>query len=183
MTGRAGPGGSAGGAHLRPPGAGRGEPPLVTDRLELPVVTAAIARAVLHGDLADLPDGLHAAPGWPTADTVDGLRMEPPDGVGSRLVVRRDTREVIGELGWKGGPDATGTAEIGYGLAVRSRRRGYGTEAVRAFTDWVLGPGGAVAVRAEVVTDNLASRRLLERIGFELDRVDRTVVWYRRERG
>lgn len=164
--------------------------PLVTARLELPVVTAALAAGLLAGRGDALPDGLTAAPGWPTADTLDGLRVEfghaadvPPDhtGAGTRLVVRRDSAEVIGELGWKGGPDGDGTAEIGYGLAPGQRGRGYGTEAVAAFTDWALGDGGATVLVAEVLADNLPSRRLLERLGFRLDRVESTVVWYRRE--
>ena len=164
---------------------------LVTARLELPVVTPALAAGLLAGRGDALPDGLTAAPGWPTADTLDGLRTEfghtgdvPPDhtGAGTRLVVRRDTAEVIGELGWKGGPDQGGTAEIGYGLAAGQRGRGYGTEAVGAFVDWALDAGGAAALVAEVIADNLPSRRLLERLGFELDRVESTVVWYRRDR-
>lgn len=161
---------------------------LVTDRLELVVVTGAVVDAVLSGDLAALPSGLRAAPGWPTAGTVDGMRLSPrpesdaaTDG-GTRLVVLRRTAEVIGDLGWKGGPDADGVAEIGYGLAAPWRGQGYGTEAVGGFSDWALGPGGAAALIAEVLTDNRASRRVLERVGFALDRVERTAVWYRRPR-
>lgn len=164
---------------------------LLTARLELPAVTAEVARAVLHARLHGLPDGMLAAPGWPTADTVDGFRLSwQPPGVsldpepsgGSRLVVLRDTREVIGDLGWKGGPGPDGVVEIGYGLAAPSRGQGYGTEAVGAFADWALGPGGAETLTAEVVADNTASRRLLERLGFALDRVDGASVWYARSR-
>ncbi len=161
-------------------------PPLTTDRLQLSLVTPEVTVAVLSRDLAALPDGLLAAPGWPTADTVNGMRMSAgaaaePDG-GSRLVVLRATGEVIGDLGWKGGPGADGSTEIGYGLAVPSRGHGYGTEAVAAFSAWALGPGGASALTAEVLAENTPSRRLLERVGFTLDRVERTALWYRRDR-
>lgn len=170
---------------------GSGPRVLLTERLELPAVTAEVARAVLHARLTGLPDGMLAAPGWPTPDTVDGFRLswqgpggspDPEPSGGSRLVVRRDTREVIGDLGWKGGPGPDGVVEIGYGLAAASRGQGYGTEAVGAFADWALGPGGAGTLTAEVVADNTASRRLLERVGFSLDRVDGASVWYARAR-
>jgi len=166
---------------------------LRTERLLLLSVTPPLARAVLDGHLDEdpdrLPDGLRAAPGWPTADTVNGLRLsfgdvdaqqEPQASGGSRVIVRADTGEVIGDLGWKGGPDESGVAEIGYGLAGPSRRQGYGTEAVAAFADWALGPGGASSLIAEVLADNVASRRLLERVGFTVDHVVNTAVWYRR---
>ena len=170
----------------------------LTARLELPAVTADIARAVLDSRLDSLPDGLRTAPSWPTPHTVDGIRlswqMPGPDGTGaaphvdpepsggSRLVVLRRTREVIGDLGWKGGPGADGVVEIGYGLAAPSHGQGYGTEAVGAFADWALGPGGARTLTAEVLADNAASRRLLERLGFALDRVAGAAVWYARSR-
>lgn len=174
---------------------------LLTDRLELPAVTAAIAHALLDSRPDSLPDGLRTAAGWPTTDTLDGIRMswqaagrhradspappDPPDpepSGGSRLVVLRDTREVIGDLGWKGGPGPDGVVEIGYGLAAPSRGQGYGTEAVGAFANWALGPGGATTLTAEVLADNTASRRLLERIGFTLDHVAGGAVWYARSR-
>ena len=150
-------------------------------------MTAEVARAVLASAVDHLPDGLRAGQGWPTRDTVDGVRLSwdvpgreqdgQPAG-GSRLVVVRETREVVGDLGWKGGPGPDGVVEIGYGLAAPSRGRGYGTEAVRAFVDWALGPGGAGTLTAEVLADNMPSRRLLERLGFTVDRVHGAAVWY-----
>lgn len=168
---------------------------LLTDRLELPAVTADIARALLDSRSDSLPDGLRTAPGWPTPHTVDGIRLsweapgqdaepspDPEPSGGSRLVVLRQTRQVMGDLGWKGGPGPDGVVEIGYGLAAPSRGQGYGTEAVGAFADWALGPGGATTLTAEVLADNTASRRLLVRIGFTLDRVAGAEVWYARSR-
>lgn len=154
-----------------------------TERLELLVVTEALASAVLSGDLSRLPDGLAVAEGWPTADTVNGLRFtwDRPGARangGSRVVVLRETGQIIGDLGWKGEPDESGTTEIGYGFAAPSRGHGYGTEAVGAFVQWALDSGGASALTAEVHPDNLPSRRLLERLGFTLDHVETTALWY-----
>ena len=50
--------------------------PLPTARLRLVPLTAAMARAILAGDLSGLAAaGLTAAEGWPHEDTADGLGM------------------------------------------------------------------------------------------------------------
>jgi [ribosomal protein S5]-alanine N-acetyltransferase len=58
--------------------------------------------------------------------------------------------------------------ELGYGLAAPYRGQGFGTEAVRALADWVAAQPGVRTVTASVEVGNLASRRLLERLDFEL---------------
>jgi len=89
---------------------------------------------------------------------------------------------VIGECGWKGGPDPEGSAEIGYGLAPPWREQGYGTEAVGAFAGWALRQPGCYRLLAEVHEGNAASRRLVERLGFTLDRRAEPYLWYARVR-
>lgn len=150
-------------------------------RLALERVGLERGRAVLAGDLASLAP-LTPAPGWPTADTADGLgaalahaRSEDDSPF---LVVLLESGEVIGDCGWKGGPGPDGRAEIGYGLAASVRGRGLGTEVVRTLTEWALAQPGCSIVVAEVLADNLPSRKALERAGFALDRVDGGDVWY-----
>ncbi len=75
---------------------------------------------------------------------------------------------VVGELGTKAPPDEAGVVEIGYGLAAPSRGRGLGTRAVRLLVAMLLARPDVTAVAAEVAIDNLASKRLLERLGFRL---------------
>lgn len=139
------------------------------------------ARAVLAGDLAVLAP-LRAASGWPTGDTADGLgaalALATVDSDTPFLVLAVDTGDVVGDCGWKGGPGPDGHAEIGYGLAASVRGRGLGTELVRTLTTWALSQPGCSAVVAEVLGDNLPSRRALERAGFVLDRTDGANVWY-----
>jgi RimJ/RimL family protein N-acetyltransferase len=156
---------------------GRREP-IVTERLVLEPLTLAATTAMLAGDVAEL----RPAPGWPHADTIDALTAFAAAGArdedGPWLVRLRETGQVIGDLGPKGGPGPDGTAEIGYGLAVPYRGRGYGTEAVGALAGWLLAREDCSRVIAEVLADNLASRRLLERLGFTLERHDSPYVWY-----
>lgn len=149
-----------------------------TARLLLEPVTPLLARAVVEGRPTGLPHGA----GWPTPDTPAALSMEvdqePGAPPGAWLVVWRETGEVIGDLGWKGGPDDEGCAEIGYGLGAPWRGRGIGTEAVGALVRWALAQPGCSSLTAEVLEDNAASRRLLERLGFALDRRVPPHVWY-----
>jgi RimJ/RimL family protein N-acetyltransferase len=107
---------------------------------------------------------------------MDGLRMEAEhaesDDQTGFLVVLVESGQVVGDAGWKGGPDPSGVAEIGYGLAAPFRGRGLGTELVGVLTEWVLAQPGVTAVVAEVLPGNLPSRRALERNGFAADAAD-----------
>jgi RimJ/RimL family protein N-acetyltransferase len=152
---------------------------ITTPRLVLEPVDATIARRIVDGDSS----GVRAGAGWPHADTIDGLRLSlggDPESTGWFITLPDGT--VIGDCGWKGGPGADGSTEIGYGLAAPYRGLGYGTEAVAALCEWLLGPGGAHRVLADTLADNTPSRRVLERAGFAVLRTDGARVYYARER-
>jgi RimJ/RimL family protein N-acetyltransferase len=138
-----------------------------TGRLELVPQTLSVARALLAGQDAGLPLG----EGYPHADTFDALRMftdhASTDDEGGWFITLADGR-VIGDCGTHGWTDQQGRVEIGYGLAAPYRGQGMGTEAVRALADWVAAQPGVTAVTASVEVGNIASRRLLERLGFTL---------------
>lgn len=143
----------------------RAHPQLSTDRLVLVPQTLPVARALLAGE----DTGLLLGDGYPHADTFDALRMfaenAASDDEGGWFITLADGR-VIGDCGTLGWTDQQGRVEIGYGLAAPYRRQGFGTEAVRALADWVAAQPGVTAVTASVEVGNIASRRLLERLGF-----------------
>jgi len=100
------------------------------------------------------------------------------------LLVLREEDLGIGLAGFKGAPDRMGYVEIGYGLAGPYRRRGYMTEAVRALVDWAFAQPRCRAVLADTNTDNVASQRVLRRVGMSV--VGRTatgIVWQVRRDG
>jgi [ribosomal protein S5]-alanine N-acetyltransferase len=138
----------------------------VTARLRLERLGVARARALVAGDFS----GVDAAPGWPHADTLDGIRMDAEhagsDEETGFLVVSTETGQVIGDAGWKGGPDADGVAEIGYGLSAAYRGQGLGTELVGLLVAWALAQPGVRRVRAEVLVGNEPSLAALRRNGF-----------------
>lgn len=137
-------------------------PILKTARCVLRPVSATIAQWVLDGRL----DDLRPAEGWPHNDTKAGLShvfLEPP-----ALVWLIETGDgTIGECGTHAAVDESGFVEIGFGLAAPSRGRGYGTECVSALTEWLVDHGGARRVFARTTAENIASRRVLEKAGFE----------------
>ena len=72
----------------------------------------------------------------------------------------------IGELCFKG-IDESGSAEIGYGISDDYQGRGYASEAVTAAVAWALKQEKINCVTAEVDKDNVASIRVLEKLGFK----------------
>ena len=138
-------------------------------RLRLERLGVDRARALLAGDYS----GLDPAPGWPHEDSMDGIRIEAEharsDDETGFLAVLVATGQVVGEAGWKGGPDGSGEVEIGYGLAGPQRGLGLGTELVALITGWAFAQPGVRQVVAEVLVGNVPSLRALERNGFVLD--------------
>jgi RimJ/RimL family protein N-acetyltransferase len=64
--------------------------------------------------------------------------------------------------------DSEGCVEIGYGLAPSARGQGIGTAAVATFVRRLAEEPGVRRVTAVAGAQNTASRRLLERQGFQL---------------
>jgi RimJ/RimL family protein N-acetyltransferase len=154
--------------------------PLQTARLRLEPMTAETARAILAGDMAWLAAaGLAAADGWPHDDTADGLAMAVKAGYSPGWLVTAGGA-VIGDCGTHGPVDEAGRIEIGYGLAAPCRGQGYGSELVAAITGWLLSQPGVRQVRAHTLTDNMPSRRVLEKAGFTYVGLDEGEALYER---
>ncbi len=139
--------------------------PISTGRLLLIPVDTATARDLVDGRTAAALEraGLVAAPAWPHADTLDGLRGVL-DGATAWLVTLDGA--VIGDCGTAGPVAADGTIEIGYGLAAPYRGRGFGTEVVPALSGWLLRQTTVQRVVAEVEEGNIPSIRVLSGAGF-----------------
>jgi RimJ/RimL family protein N-acetyltransferase len=128
-------------------------------RLE-PIKDVATRDSLLCGDHG----GWATAPGWPHDDTKPGLSFI--DSGGWAFLVIDDEDRIAGECGTKLPPDHNGWVEIGYGLAAPSRGRGLGTAAVRELVRWLSERPEVSVIEAEVHVGNVASYRVLERLGF-----------------
>jgi ribosomal-protein-alanine N-acetyltransferase len=126
-------------------------------------------RTALSGMLeAGVPDE------WPNPDLAEVLplfeaqRIEnPATAEWSYLLVHRADRLLIGDMGFKGLPDERGTVEIGYGIIPSYRLHGYATEAARVLISWAARQPNVRRIAAECEAGNLASARVLEKVGMQ----------------
>lgn len=74
-----------------------------------------------------------------------------------------------GLAGFKGAPGPDGTVEIGYGIDPAYRNRGYTTEAARALITWAFqNPDCRAVIAPGTPKDNIASNRVLARVGMQV---------------
>jgi RimJ/RimL family protein N-acetyltransferase len=139
-----------------------------TERLLLRRLTLDEARAVVALDRA----GRAWAADYPTEGdlVVAGIACEAGEHYdetgqfGVYQVLLHETGEVIGGVGFIHPPES-GAVEVGYGLADSARGRGLASEALRAVAAWAAEHGVTLVV-AMTATDNVASQRVVERVGF-----------------
>jgi len=95
-----------------------------------------------------------------------------PPGWWLWYVIRRSDatslrRLLIGNCGFKGGPDARGSVEIGYSLLPEWQGHGYGTELTDALIEWAFSHDQVARIAAETYPELGASIRVLEKQGFQ----------------
>lgn len=74
--------------------------------------------------------------------------------------------ELIGICGFKGRPDAAGSAEIGYSVLRQFRNQGFATEAVERLVRWAFSHQNVVEVSAETLPHLQSSIRVMKKNGF-----------------
>lgn len=82
-----------------------------------------------------------------------------------RLIVLRESREVIGSVNMKGPPGQSGEVEIGWGVVAEHRGRGVAVEAARAVVEWAFRQECVERVIATIPEDNGASAGVAKRLG------------------
>lgn len=134
----------------------------------LPLKKAALAdKQQLAARLAvRVPDN------WPGPDIAEALPFliaeagkQPYAPVWDGLIVHKEDQVVIGDMGFKGPPDATGRVEIGYSIIPEYRNQGYATEMACHLITWALRQPGVSSVVAECLNNNVGSIRVLEKAG------------------
>ena len=88
-------------------------------------------------------------------------------GWGVWFVEDKETNTIVGDIGFKGKPSSDLTVEIGYGIIPAAQNKGYATEAVGALVEWAFATGKVKKIIAECLHDNLASIKVLERLGMK----------------
>ena len=150
-----------------------------TERLTLTPFSPEAIDALLRGDAAllrrlvdaDFPKPLRPPPLMEEllSQVRDNVRARPSDaGWWTWIAIRRDTRTVVGALGFGGPPDEEQAVMIGYATYPEADRRGYGTEAVRALVGWALEQPECKRVCATIPADNAGARRVAEKVGMKV---------------
>lgn len=121
-----------------------------------PVPSAVVTAVTLPGilrDYAELPTGLgrFAATRNPGGSPLGWFALRPPSSNGLDL-------------------EAAGTVELGYRLFPAAWGRGYATEGARVLVRHAFTALAAERVVATTMTVNVASRRVLEKVGLSLVR-------------
>jgi RimJ/RimL family protein N-acetyltransferase len=149
-------------------------PPINTARLTLLPLTIEVVQAALEERAAlERMLSIGIPGGWPGPDfkevlplIAEMLRADPSYSEWVRMITHRSDRRAIGSIGFKELPDySAGTVEIGYDIVPDYWGSGYATEAANALIDWAFSQPGVRRVVAECLSDNVASARVLEKVG------------------
>lgn len=160
--------------------------PISSERLELLPLTSEFRKALLDGDRrrAEATLDVHLPHGYPGVSTPwflprhQQLESDPTlQRWLTRLIVSRESREVVGHVGFHSAPDQEGRLEIGYQILAGHWRRGYATEAARALIGWAHESEGISRFLASVAPANAASLAVVDKLGFvhvgsQIDEVD-----------
>lgn len=165
---------------------------LVTTRLYLVPFKLEIVKAAIIGN-AELASFLEVTvlPDWYDEELIQDLPFiadilckypfQSEWGWGS-LVIHKAENALIGHVMVKVIPDSTGSPtgslEIGYYIAPSYRQQGYASEATKAVIDWALSQPSVQSVTAGCDPNNIASKRVLEKIGMQLvESREKVLVW------
>jgi RimJ/RimL family protein N-acetyltransferase len=173
---------------------------LSTARLDLIPFTADGIDALLAGDEARLrletgvtfPTPLRPPPLLEDVLPLVRSRLQAEPGTlgwWTWLTIERRTNQVTGALGFGGPPDAEGAVMIGYATYPGADRRGFASEATRGLIDWALAQPGVSRVCASIPPDNVAARRVAEKVGMRIagtvweEEIDEVILYEIRSEG
>lgn len=159
---------------------------IVTNRLYLvPFSLERVEAAIIGTDkLADIL-GVKIAPDWPDeqlrenlpgiADILRNYPLQNEWGWGF-LVIHKAENILIGHIMLKIPFDMS--SEIGYQIVPSYQRQGYASEATTAVIDWAFCQPNVQTITAGCDADNIASRRVLEKIGMQhIETRNKGLIW------
>jgi ribosomal-protein-alanine N-acetyltransferase len=94
-------------------------------------------------------------------------KSDPTDWRGYFFIHPREG-VLVGNGGFKGPPDASGTVEIGYEIATEYWNRGFATEATQGMIDYAFAHEEVRAVIAHTLAETNASNSVLQKVGMKL---------------
>lgn len=161
---------------------------LETDRLYLITLDMDLIEAAARRDGQAIEAlGYKTNGEWPGADFYEALpyfrelliKNNGTRGFDSWIIVTKDNQEIVGGIGFLGDPDSDGAIEIGFATNPSHLRKGYCFEAALKLLDWASSQDEIKMINARCEQGNTASRNVLEKLGFQLDRSDSEFIYWK----
>jgi [ribosomal protein S5]-alanine N-acetyltransferase len=130
---------------------------------------------ILNDNYSDLEQlGLQRGLSWPDKDVLETLpkivenlsKVIAPNGFQSWMIIKNNTLEIIGDLGFKGFNQTDNSIDLGYGIISEERQKGYATEAIEAIINWAFSTNVVQKITANCLIENIYSNRLLYKFNF-----------------
>jgi ribosomal-protein-alanine N-acetyltransferase len=160
---------------------------LVTKNLILKPFTIPFCQNILNNDFSDLEKwNYQKGKSWPDMDVLETLpriinnltKVGYPTGFESWMIIKKDTKEIIGDLGFKGFNDKDENIDIGYGIIKEERRKGFAEEAVREIIKWAFSNEKIKEITANCLTSNSSSINLLNKLNFTKISVENEMIYW-----
>lgn len=160
---------------------------ILTNRLILIPFTIKICNDILNNNFETIERlGLKRGKKWPDSDTLETLpkiisnlsKVFLPTGFESWMIIKKETNEIIGDIGFKGLNKLNNNCDLGYGIIESERRKGYAEEAAKSLINWVLNNDSSITITASTLIDNENSIKLLQKLNFiEIIRDEILIYW------
>ncbi|MCY8512686.1 GNAT family N-acetyltransferase [Bacillus atrophaeus] len=161
---------------------------LETDRLLLKTLDLNLLEAAAKRDLLGIEAlGYKTNGEWPEPDFFEALpffrelllKNNGTKGFDSWIIVMKDTKEIVGGIGFLGNPDSNGMIEMGFAINKSHRRKGYCIEAAQTLLKWALDQIEVTSIKARCEIENTASENVLEKLGFKIERNDSEFLYWK----
>ena len=160
---------------------------LITERLILIPYTKNLCINILNGNYNDLKIlNLTRGKSWPDEDVMDTLpriinnldKVEYPTGYESWIIIKKETSEIIGDLGFKRFNSEEENIDLGYGIIKEERRKGYAKEAVSEIIKWAFPNKFVKEITANCSNENVGSINLLNKFNFIKLKTENNMIYW-----
>jgi RimJ/RimL family protein N-acetyltransferase len=151
--------------------------PLETSRLTLrPFVEGDLEAVHAMRSNAEVARYLYGEPSQSLDETRDSLARKVAGSAWAKggdwlsaAAVERESGLTVGDMAFHWVSERDRTAEIGFVFDPRHQGKGFATEAARALVDWAFTHAGMHRVIGRAEARNVASARVLEKLGMRLE--------------
>ena len=168
----------------------KGEPnmQLETNRLLLETLDLNLLEAAAQRDTELIEAlGYKTNNEWPEPDFVEALpyfreiliKNNGTRGFDSWIMVKKDTKEIVGGIGFLGDPDPDGVIEIGFGTNKSYRRKGFCFEAAHKLLSWSTNQKVVKSIVAKCNSDNIASKNILAKLEFQIEYKENDLLYWK----